>query len=504
MGDWLHTLGNASAQSLGLVVAMALTVATWFLLPLQDKRLVRLPVGLLITHALFRAVFTFFAETTALSRIIGLIALGALLAAIGRSAVLLVLEVILHRRLATPVPKIIRDIVQGVVYFVVALAILRAVGFEPGQILTTSAVLTAVIGLSLQETLGNLVAGLAVQVQRPFDVGDWVQFDSDAAHIGRVVEVNWRATKLVTLDEVEVIVPNGTLAKAPLTNFSKPTKLVRRSVRIQAPYDVAPKRVHQTILRAVADVPGVAQDPAPSVVTSNFMDSGIEYWVRVFTNQFGKRDAIDGMVRDRIWYAFQRAGIAIPFPHRVIDVHQISDESRARDTDRKTDKKLDALERVDFLRVIEPEQRRQLALSAKTRLFSPGEVIVKQGDDSQELFIIQRGEVVIVLENSESSTEVTRLQEGEFFGEMALVTGERRKATVKAARECELIGIGHDAFERVLHESPDVVVELSRVLAERQIQLDETAAQADMDRSSVVEEKSSLLIAKIKKFFSLR
>ena len=141
---------------------------------------------------------------------------------------LLVLDTILSRRLDRPLPKIIRDILQGLVYFVLALAILRQLGVEPGQLLTTSALLTAVVGLSLQDTAGNLIAGLSVQLQRPFDVGDWIQFDDNPKNIGRVIEINWRATTLLTLDENEIIVPNGLLAKAPLRNYTKPTNVARR------------------------------------------------------------------------------------------------------------------------------------------------------------------------------------------------------------------------------------------------------------------------------------
>ena len=128
-----------------------------------------------------------------------------LLASIGRSLVLLLVDVLLERRTARPAPKIFRDLSTGVTYLLVALVALRAVGVEPVSILTTSALLTAVVGLSLQDTLGNLVSGLALQMQRPFDVGDWIEMDS--GHAGRVTEVTWRATSITTVDRVEITCP---------------------------------------------------------------------------------------------------------------------------------------------------------------------------------------------------------------------------------------------------------------------------------------------------------
>src|SRR5262249_52675301 len=130
----------------------------------------------------------------------------------------------------------------------------------------------------------------------------------------KVLEINWRATKIVTLDEVELIIPNGTLGKAQINNFSKPTGLSRRSGDVHAPHHAPPQRVSQVILSAIADSWGVLKQPPPSVVTNAFDERGVQYWVRFFTTEFGRRDLVDGGVRDRIWYALQRNGIAIPPP----------------------------------------------------------------------------------------------------------------------------------------------------------------------------------------------
>ena len=327
----------------------------------DTRALLRLPFGAFLIHlgatVLRRAV----PVTAGAHRILGSLSLLFLLLSIGRSGVLLVVDVVLERRFLRPLPKITRDIVQGLVYAGIAMVTLRSAGVEPGSLLTTSALLTAVVGLSLQETLGNLFAGLAIQMQRPFDVGDWIQFDAEQKHIGRVLEINWRATKVLTLDEVEIIVPNGTLAKAPITNYTKPSPVSRRSIYVHTPYDVPPATVQETILAAIFDAPGVVRDPPPSVVTNLFADNGVEYWVRFFTDQFHKRDGVDGGVRDRIWYALRRAEIAIPYPAQTIDVRQIDDASHERIEARRFDELDGALRCVDFFQVLSAEDIRSLA-----------------------------------------------------------------------------------------------------------------------------------------------
>jgi small-conductance mechanosensitive channel/CRP-like cAMP-binding protein len=497
--------GTSSLGVIGLLAAIALLVVTRWLLPRRDHRLLRVPTFFLFVHIGGLALSLFVKDGTSLEAALKFVTLVSLLFAFGRLLGLLVLEVVLGRKLGRPVPTILRDIAQGVLYLFLLLGGLRAIGFDPGSILTTGAVVTAVIGLSLQETLGNLVAGLSIQMQRPFDVGDWVSFDDSPKKTGRVVEINWRATKVHTLDDVEVIVPNGLLAKVPIVNYTKPTRASRRGVYVSVAYEVPPKRVHQVILEALRDVPGVLPDPKPNIVTNAFQDSGIEYWIRYWTEEFERRDGVDGAVRDRIYYALHRAGFAIPFPQRTVHLHQISDESRARANEDRAAERERQLRNVDVLQVLEGPVLRRLAALAKGRLFSPGETIVRQGDDADELFIIERGTVAVLLtKKGEQPSEVTRLGPGQFFGEMALVTGERRQATVRAVTECELMVIGHDAFHAVLADTPDLVKELSRVLAERQTMLDEhaeTLSIDDLDRQ--VNLKSLQIIDRIKNFFQL-
>jgi small-conductance mechanosensitive channel len=422
---------------------------------------------------------------------------------IGRGLAVVFLDALPGRQLGKPVPKIIRDIAHGLVYFAAGIGVLGALGLEAGQLLTTSALLTAVIGLSLQETLGNLMAGLSMQLQAPFSVGDWIQYDGDPKNIGRVLESNWRATRILTLDEIELIVPNALLAKAPLRNFSRPCAHTRRSVFVSAGYEVPPGRVREALLEAASGTPGVLAMPEPSVVTNAFGESGIEYWLRYFIEDFGRRDAIDGMVRERIWYALHRAHIAVPYPHRRVQLEQLSADTLALEVRRRADRCERALEGVDVLKVVAKEQRRRLAERSEPRLFAPGEVIVRQGEESDELYVVLEGEVVVVLESPDHETEVTRLKSGDFFGEMALVTGERRKATVKAVRECELVAVGHDAFEEILHQTPEVVQTLSLVLAERQLELDEHAKLSSEARAARVKAESSKLLATIRRFFRL-
>jgi small-conductance mechanosensitive channel/CRP-like cAMP-binding protein len=488
-----------TSETVGVAIAVALVALVRIALPAPLKRLARGPATFLVLHFAARAPLLVLDSDSSNARLAELIGLVFLFASIGRSVVLIVLEGIVGRK--RPLPKIFRDIIQGVVYVALFFFALNRAGVEPGSILTTSALLTAAIALSLQETLGNLVAGLAIQMQRPFDVDDWIQFDGEAKHVGRVLEINWRATKVLTLDDVEIVVPNATLAKASVTNFTKPTPASRRSLYVQVPAYVDPAVVRATILGALPGAHGVLAEPAPSVVLNQFVDGNCEYWIRFHTELFGKRDGVDSAARERIWYALARANVAIAAPNRAIRLKEISADTEAAKAERAIAAREEVLAGVDLLRALTPTQRRRLAEASQIHLYGSSEVVVHQGDTTAEMFIVQSGKVAIEREDGGKTTAMNSLGAGEFFGEMALMTGEARSATVRASEPATLIGIAQDAVKALLVDAPELAATLSRAMAERQAAL--AAARPTSTERVNVEERSSVLLGRIRRFFAL-
>lgn len=502
MDGLLSTIGVG--QGVGIGIAAMLVLALRVLLPFPTRRYARSPLVLLLLHIALSAIESVLDPETAAVRPLRLAGLFFLLASIGRSGFLLFVHALVGRRRVQPLPKIFQDLLQGLVYAAVVLITLRAAGVEPGSLLTTSALLTAVLGLSLQDTLGNMFAGLAILAQRPFEPGDWVQFDDKPENIGRVIEMNWRAVKLLTLEEVELVVPNSKLADAALRNFSQPSPRVRRSASVWAPYEISPHRVTQLLTAAVRSVPGVLEEPPADVITKDFTERGVEYWVRYFIDDFARREVIAAEVRDRLWYALRRERITIPAPLRTIRVQEVSPESMEREKNAAIAQRESALHRIDFLRALSDDALARLAALAETRLFARDEVVVRQGEIGHELYIIRSGEVRVLVrgDNGGGMVEVTRLGPGEFFGEMSLMTGERRRATVQAAAETELLVVDKDALAPLLSEAPELAERISRVLAERREMLGEQLASLPPP-PGVVDAHTTMLLDRIRQFFSL-
>jgi small-conductance mechanosensitive channel/CRP-like cAMP-binding protein len=427
-----------------------------------------------------------------------------LYSAIGLSLFLLLTQSRLSRTFVRPFPQIFLDIVHGFVYALAFLLTLSAVGVKPAELFAGSALLTAVIGLSLRDTLGNLFAGLAIQAQRPFEVGDWIQFNQDGAQIGQVTEINWRATTVLTADRWEIIVPNALLAAAPIINFSRQGGKTRRTVFVHAPHAVPPQRVQRVIRAALIDAPGVLSDPAPTVSTFGFDERGLQYCVRFYIADFGARTKLEGAVRDRIWYALNRNGIDIPLPTRMVRVQKAGKRAGALQEEDRVARHEQALRHVDFFDHLPEDSRHRLAALAQTRLYAEQELIIRQGDAGDEMFLIETGEVAVTLDRpDEPCVELARLGPGSFFGEMSLLTGEPRSATVRATRECEVLVVGKSAFAQVLETSPELAEHVARTITHRRTGLNSKLADHSAPHPRVEAEHSHRLLERIRDFFSV-
>ena len=506
MGPWLQKFvgaeGLATFGGAGLITVLVLILVLRIVLARSERRYLRALLVLFVGNVVLVAARASLTLAPMLDRIFEVLAVVLLLAAIVRGSFLLVVDWFLGKRLQRPMPKIIRDVLQVFVYVGIAFVTLPLLGLEPGQVLTTSALLTAVIGLSMQETMGNLVAGLAIQAQRPFGVGDWIKFDQDERLTGRVTEINWRATKVITDEDVEVIIPNGTLAKVPIQNYTQPKPVNRRTVLVQGPYEAPPLKVISAIMDGLRGCPELVTKPGPEVLLRNFDDSGIEYWVRYHIRNFARRRQIDSTVRIRIWYALQREGISIPFPIRDVRHRDVASEAREASIASLADRRR-VLTTIDFLAEVPGEVLDLLASKVRVELYAGGEEIICQGAEGDELFIVHHGEVSVLLgADLQRATEVARLGPGKVFGEMSLLTGEQRSATVVAAGPSELFVIGHDDLRALFEMEPQLPERFAEVIARRRTQLEERISSQRAPEESVKEESSALL-ARIKDFFSI-
>ena len=353
-------------------------------------------------------------------------------------------------------PNIVQDTLVIALFALVATLVLR------DRVFATTAVGAVVIGLALQDTLGNLFAGLAIQIEKPFRVGDWVTIGGQD---GVVSEITWRATKMRTKAGNFLVVPNSVLAKDTITNYCEPSRALRLQVEVGASYDVPPNVVKGVIREALDQAPGIAHDRAPEALLAEFGNSAVIYRVRFWISDFEGDERAKDLVRSRIYYAFRRHNIVIPYP---VQVEMSPEEGGVAPLRAKVAG--NALDAVELFSGLTAEERAELMAIARPVLYAAGETIVSQGQAGRSLFVVVRGEASVTLAGARD--EVARLHPGTVVGEMSLLTGEVRSASVTSVTDCDLLEIDADGFRKVILANPSVLERVTSVVSTRKGELD--------------------------------
>ncbi len=405
-----------------------------------------------------------------------------------------------HYRRVT-VPVIIKDIIILVVYVVIVVIVVGQQGVDVTSIVTTSAVLTAVLGFALQDLLSSIVSGLAIEIERPFKVGDWVKFDNQE---GRVLEINWRSTKIETLHLDTVIIPNNVVTRAPVINFSVPTSVHRQKVVVGLPYGVPPNRAKASLMRAVSDVDGILSTPKPYVVVRSFDDFSISYRLYFYIDEFGFRERVEDRVKSRVWYQLSRDGITIPFPIRDVNLRNIDCREEERQKEQMREERLDLLRRVPFLEPLSDQERETLARNLVGRFFGAGELILRQGDEGSSFYIIASGQVDVSIGHAATTMQtVTTLSQYNFFGEMSLMTGERRTANVIAVTDTECYVLDKGAFREIISRTEALVEAIGQRLGTRARQLEKAQTAKEEKVVKPREEVTKTIVSRIRNFFQM-
>jgi predicted outer membrane repeat protein len=363
-------------------------------------------------------------------------------------------------RISDRAPAIVQDAI------IVALVVGASVLFlNNSSFLTGSAIAAAVIGFALQDTLGNLFAGLAIQIERPFRVGHWISVGS---HEGMVTAVTWRATKIRTKAGNLVIVPNNIIGKESINNYSEPVAPTQLFVEVGVAYQTPPTEVRAAIDAVMRDAKFVLEAPVPELLLYDFAASSITYRVRFWIDDFSKDEVAKAGVRTGIYYEFGRRDIEIPYP---IQVEYSRVETVADSAERRAGF-AQAIGAVPVFVSLPAEAHHALAEAARLRLFGHGEVVVHEGDPGRSMFLVRQGEVRVVVGAEQREVAVTRA--GGYFGEMSLLTGDPRTATVVARGDVTVLEIDADAFRAYITAHPDAIDALATAAVTRRHQLEQS------------------------------
>ena len=382
-------------------------------------------------------------------------------------------------------PAIVQDVAVIAIFMVIATVLLRE------QLLTTTAVSAVVIGFALQDTLGNLFAGLAIQIEKPFRVGQWIQV---SGREGQVQEITWRATKLRTKDGEFLVLPNSIVSKEPVLNYSEPTVANSVSVNVGASYLTPPNDVKAAILAAITNAPLAIRAPEPKVLVQGFGDSAINYTAYFWVNDYGTEREARDQVRTNVWYEFRRRNIEIPWPIQI----QYERDEEPTWNERHVATAAESLGAIDLFAPLSREARQALAATSRHQLFAAGECIVRQGAGGESMFVILSGRVRVTIEPS--GQEVAVIPAGGFCGEMSMLTGDARTATVSAVDDAVVLEISAADFRALAESNPALLDHVSTIVGTRRTGLEEARANA---AAIAAPELKQNFLARMRKFLTL-
>lgn len=389
-----------------------------------------------------------------------------------------------RRRISAP--PLLRDIISIVLYLVLFTAALsKILDVQVTTVLAGGTVVAAVLALALQETLGNLFAGIALNLEDSFEVGDVIK---SGDFIGTVEAVSWRATRIRTFNNDVAILPNSLLARERLEVHPR-NNLNGRVISIGVDWHVPPAIAIDILSKAAAHVEGVAREMPCFARVAAFGDSSVTYDVKYFVRDYSQRDRIDADIRKAIWYAMRRNNIAIPFPIRAFQQYTPPDSTAHHDVPRP--ELLELLRNVDILSPLSDEAHEAIAGVAKVHFYSKGEAILRLGTAGDSMFVVHEGTVSIRVPD-----EVAQLGPGSVFGEMALLTGEARTADVVALTDVTALEIGKDSLQPILSNNPDLVEAITAKVVQRKGHLDAI-------RLGEPEEEETSIVSRVRAWFGL-
>jgi len=406
-----------------------------------------------------------------------------------------------EKKRLTTIPHFLREVMGGIIFLVVLLLVLSYGYHAETQLkglLAGSGVIAIVVGFAGQNLFAGIIGGIAIQINRPYKLGDWLKVGDTYAEVR---EINWRSTRLCTNDDIYLDIPNNEMVSHQIVNLHYPTEIHAMRIRVGVEYKNPPNLVKDALGRAAQSAKNVVPDPPVKVFLVDFADHAVIYEIKYYMGNHARINETNDAVRTNVWYELKRQGITIPFPIRTLHVER----KKARPVHEDQAEALSILRGERLFECLSEEQLDQLVKEARLKLFGRGEPVIEEGAAGDSMFVLLRGAANVFVSKNGSRIQVASLGAGDCFGEMSLLTGEPRSATVRADADCYVMEIGKPVMAEVLRDAPSCLEKLSELLARRRMETEGALKEAGRSDEHALKQRqyTANFLHRLRTFFQL-
>jgi small-conductance mechanosensitive channel len=361
------------------------------------------------------------------------------------------------------VPKLFLDLFRVILILIGGAIILSSVwGADLSNLATALGLGSFVLGLALQDTLGNLFSGIALFYEKPFNIGDNIKIGE---HSGKIIELNWRAVRIITPQQEMIVVPHLLIGKDAIINYSQPTPYYIHKLNINFSYNDPPNKVKTVLLNCCLDVKNILKNPEPQVKTTKYSDSAIEYEIEFAIAEFNDYETTSDDLMTSIWYAVKRHNLSMPFPQRVV----YNGDIQRAEIDKNTPSIASILDDLPSIIPIDKTKVGDLADGIALQYYGKGETILAENEINDCLFIVIEGKVEQFARHMNGDiVSISKLSRGDFFGENALLGAKPNPVTVRALTDLQVIVIYPEEITEMLQKNPQLAIQLDEILETRQ------------------------------------
>ena len=441
-------------------------------------------VPLAALWALTRGLF----DLSAANIIVRLIATTLLLSAV--AVVLGILRLVIESWRTRPrdgrrrgVPQLLLALPRVGVIIVAGWVLLNNVwGVDLSAALTALGVTSLVISFALQDTLSGLASGLLLLSDAPFQPGDWIKVGDLE---GRVVDINWRSSRIETRNRDLVVVPNAHLAGSVVTNFDEPSRVHRVVVPVQVAFSNPPTLAKEMLLDAALSTPGVLDDPPPTARVVQIDDPLMGYEVDLWIDDFRLAPRVASDFGSLVWYQSHRHDVPLPSPAfdlYVYDGVRTGEEARPSRAEIRR-----RLRRSPLFDSLGEDDLERLAASARTARFQRDEVIIDASVANRDLFVLWQGAAAITVTKPDGDrVEIAQLPEGEVFGLLGRSDRWPYPLTVSAISDCELVVMAEQVAGEVTSRDLALSAALNQLVETRRRRVDRVMEQISQEIEGAV------------------